>query len=308
MARPLVLSVLSLVAMTQAAVSQPASETRVASDPASSTSAEIIVRGAREAENQRNREAVGRIGRPVPQGGFEAQYGRWEKAVCITVAGLPADSGQYIADRIGQVARDVGLRAEGAGCTPNIAIVVTNDPRAFLNLARNAHNGLLAGLESSAIEQMLRSDAPVRWAGLAEMMGSQGDPKLQGDHNLQPARAPTLRGLGSRLTASTKAELRRMVVIVDSAQVEGMKIGALSSYLAMVSLAQLRPRADAPMVNTILSSFRKGGDMLEDLSDFDRAYLKALYTIPAHYYGPMQKQAMVGRINRSTGAADSSGK
>ncbi len=300
MARFVAFSMLSLVGFAQVAVGQSSpSASSAATDPNLPTSPEIIVQGAKEDDHRRNRDAVGRIGKPVPQGGFDAQYGRWESAVCVTVAGLPVNAGQHIADRIGQAARDIGLLAEGEGCTPNIAIIVTQDPRGFVNRARNS--GLLAGVGNSMIEQMRRSDAPVRWAGLTEMMGAQGDPKLASDltRNAASLKAP----IGSRLTANTKVELRRMVVIVDGAQVEVMKIGTLACYLAMVSLAQLRPNADAPMVNTILSAFRKGGDTLEDLSDFDRAYLKALYTIPAHYYGPMQKQTMVGRIDRSMTAA-----
>lgn len=274
--------------------------TALAAQSSAPSTAEIVVNGRFPDQEKRNRAAVSALARPVPQGGFESQFGRWEEPVCVAVGGLPQDRAQFIADRIGTIAREVKIGAQAPGCHPNVYIVATNDPATLVTKARGSKSGLLSNISNNDIAVMEHSRAAVRWAALTGATGSSGE-RLGDD--TQDTGTPMNNTLkvwhSSRIKANTRAVLLRMVIVLDMRQALGHSYRQLAAYLAMVSLAQLRPNADAPMVNTVLAAFRPGGDAPDDLSDFDHAYLKALYEMPADDFGTLQKQAMVGIIDRT---------
>jgi hypothetical protein len=257
---------------------------------------EIVVTGHGPDRDRRDRQAVGRIAAPVSIGGFDAQYGRWDVPICVGVAGLPPDHARLIADRIGQVADGLKIKVEGPGCHPNIYIVVTAAPDDFIRKAQVTPASLLSGVDLAQINDMLHSAAPVRWAGLADQTGRMGDaPIRNGDYGA--THGAVMKTLGSLIKAPVKTTITRMIVLVDANRIAGMRYSTLSAYLAMVSLAQLRPNADAQMVDTVLSAFRDPAAAPEDMTDFDHAYLSALYAMRIDALGTAQKQQIVGRIN-----------
>lgn len=287
---------------SSAAPAEPPTAAPAPPPPVTPDATEIIVQARSDAEKadqrERSRAAFRSLAKPVPQGGFEAQFARWEQPVCVGVAGMEAQAEQFLADRVGQIARDIGVGAQGPGCKANILIIVTHDPGQFVRHAHDSNNGLLAGLGAPVTHALIYSRDPIRWAGLAGSAGSRGDAVIS-----TGARYGELRNVpGSRIVSSTKAVLQRMVVIVDARQVQGISMGTLSAYLAMVSLAQLRPNPDAQMVNTVLSTFRDRDNAPPDLTDFDKAYLKALYTMREDSYGAMQRQQIIGSITDSLAA------
>ncbi|WP_426051619.1 hypothetical protein [Brevundimonas sp. SL161] len=52
---------------------------------------------------------------------------RWDNRVCVGVANLRTDVGQYIVDRVQTVAQDLGLESGRPGCQPNVVIVAAAD-------------------------------------------------------------------------------------------------------------------------------------------------------------------------------------
>ena len=51
---------------------------------------------------------------------------RWRDRVCVGVANMEPEAAQYIADRISEVALDLGLRPGEPGCTPNLIVVASH--------------------------------------------------------------------------------------------------------------------------------------------------------------------------------------
>ncbi len=82
----------------------------------------------------------------------------------------------------------------------------------------------------------------------------------------------------TRLSFNAIRDIYRVFVIVDSTQLDGISLGQVADYIAMVALAEIktgvRP-ADSP---TILNMFDAPQVAPPRLSDWDRAYLKSLYT------------------------------
>jgi hypothetical protein len=71
-----------------------------------------------------------------------------------------------------------------------------------------------------------------------------------------------------------------VAVIVDAREAAGIPIGPLTDYIAMLALADTDPEAPPGTAPTILRLFsaRAAHEPLPaGLSDWDRAYLKALY-------------------------------
>ena len=75
----------------------------------------------------------------------------------------------------------------------------------------------------------------------------------------------------------------RVFVIVDASQLKGVTLGQLADYAALVGLAEIKPArslADAP---TILQLFNGPPQAVAaGMTDWDRAFLKSLYTTPPH--------------------------
>jgi hypothetical protein len=73
-------------------------------------------------------------------------------------------------------------------------------------------------------------------------------------------------------------DLSSVILIVDAKLTKGVSFGQLAGYLAMVGLAQVRLDAklgDAPTILQVFSNSDKAP--IPGLSDWDQAYLKALY-------------------------------
>ncbi len=77
--------------------------------------------------------------------------------------------------------------------------------------------------------------------------------------------------------------LFRVFVIVDASQLKGVMLGQLADYAALVGLTEIRPvdsLADAP---TILQLFNgTPQDAPAGVTEWDRAFLKSLYTVSQH--------------------------
>ncbi len=57
---------------------------------------------------------------------------RWESPACPLVTGLDRDQGEYILWRLSDIARTIGAPLGGQHCKPNIFIIVTKKPEAYL--------------------------------------------------------------------------------------------------------------------------------------------------------------------------------
>lgn len=78
-----------------------------------------------------------------------------------------------------------------------------------------------------------------------------------------------------RLSTQVVDALFKTMVIVDTDMTGDVNTTQLGDYIALISLAQLDPRAETQGFDTILNLF--SGDAQQGLTEWDRAYLVALY-------------------------------
>ena len=92
--------------------------------------------------------------------------------------------------------------------------------------------------------------------------------------------------------------------MVDASQVDGVEVGAITDYIALVSLTDIKPEADLTGYNSILNLFTQGlpGSAAKRLTAFDLAYLRGVYSVRDDGSGLTQigriATAMAGELER----------
>jgi hypothetical protein len=226
------------------------------------------------------------------------QLARWDRRICPGIAGLRTRYAQFVIDRLAYRALELDLEIEAPGCRPDVLIVVTPDPDAIARDLYNNHRNALGYFDEPGVgtrgrdalrATFIESDAPVRWWHVSNTRG------IGGHEFSEPTAGPTCGGSdvldiqncyrvnlvgggSSRLRATTRQDFGAAFIIVDANRLAeiGHDFNALADYLAMVSLAQLDPRADVSAYPSVLNLWKSAAAPTE-LTDWDRSYLRGLY-------------------------------
>lgn len=214
---------------------------------------------------------------------------RWNRPICVGVVNLRNEVGQYVIDRISDLARELDVQAGEPGCHPNILIVATSDGAALASAVvadrpRNFdlhHNGTDGG--ARAFRNFRTGDQPVRWWQTSMPTDSDSGlraVRLPGDIDPATGRptAPFINVRGaSRIRTQIRDDMIRSIIIVDVERLGGANVVQLGDYLALVALAQVDAEADTSAYPTILNLFADPASAPPGLTDWDRSYLTALY-------------------------------
>ena len=207
---------------------------------------------------------------------------RWNRPICVGAVNLRNDVGQYVIDRISDVARGLEVEAGEPGCRPNILIVAADDGAALASAIvedrpRNfdlRHNGTDAG--TRAFRNFRTGDQPVRWWQISMPTDSETGERavrLPGD-----PLPPVIHVFSaSRLRTQIRDDMVRSVIIVDVERLAGANLVQLADYLALVALAQVDAESDTSAFPTILNLFDSPASAPAGLTDWDHSYLRALY-------------------------------
>ena len=263
----------------QAVPQTPAAQTLAAQSPAAQSPAqlgEVVVEGRQLEALIRN--FVTDVSQPANNRGLA----RWNRPVCVGAVNLRNEVGQYVIDRISDVARELEVEAGEPGCRPNVLIVAAVDGAGLASALvedrpRNfdlRHNGTDAG--TRAFRNFRTGDQPVRWWQISMPINSENGERavrLPGDE--QP---PSIRVVSaSRLRTQIRDDMVRSIIIVDVDRLGGASLVQLADYLALVALAQVDAEADTAPYPTILNLFADPASAPAGLTDWDRSYLTALY-------------------------------
>ena len=222
---------------------------------------------------------------------------RWKDGLCVGVANMEVETAQYLADRVSDVARGLGLRAHEPDCHPSVLIIATSDGPAFTEafvamrprLFRVGGAGMDRG--SAELRDFIREDRPVRWWHVSLPVDSEtgetvvrlpgwvsGSGAAGGNESTAQEYAPnTAVASASRLTTQYVDVLKRVFIIVDVDRLNGASLQQLGDYVAMLAMAQVDPDADTDRFDTILNLFDDPSVAPTGLTGWDRAYLEGLY-------------------------------
>jgi len=218
---------------------------------------------------------------------------RWNAPICPLVAGFSRPLAEFVLVRFSDLARAVHAPLDGEKCSPNLFVLVAQDPAAFLKLLWRHQPNLFDtrnGIEP--VKRFIETPRPVRvWYNANDMSSDNTSAStissiLAQSAGIEAASAsypvfsqPST--LGSRLSHAVVRNLSNVIVVIDAKQISKLNIGQLADYVSLVSLAQIdldkNPgEAEAPSILKVFSPDQTTAPL--EMTDWDRALLTALYS------------------------------
>lgn len=299
------------------ALAQAPAPSAEASDPT------IVVTGEAKSDAEIRDEAHSFVRAVAASPGSSDQLGRWNQPICAKVIGGTPTEESLVLERIQTVAVEAGIRqAKRKDCAPNILVAFTHDPSGVVGelLKRRPHAA--RSLPVSARGDLVDGAYPVRWWYDFKVEGRSGEAPVGDNPALLGALTTTANGPGagaggqiaqsenqagnvadyssSLIGTKSRQSIGAATIIIDVNRVRGQSKEALASYVAMVALAPLKlpPRAvPTPTITNLFHAPEEARSL--DLSEWDRAYIAALYKTAANRTSKVQSASMTARIART---------
>jgi hypothetical protein len=291
--------------------------------------AALCFTGAAAAQDERERARAFVDEVSYSSGSGESQIARWRDDICVGAVGLDAAQAQALVDRISARAGQVGLNPGAPGCRANVMVIYAPDADALTrqivdqrrDLLGYYANGTAVTAGRQALDEFANTPRPIRWwhvsdAGAGSLNTRPGielDRQASGRTTAQSAGAAegsasgtesggdmqgmdAVRVSGSRARTTPRNNMSYALVVVDARRVADVSPNAWMDYVAFVSLAQIDPNAQANGYETILNLFDTGASAQTGLSDWDEAYLRALYRARRDAAGSRQAADIARRM------------
>jgi hypothetical protein len=242
----------------------------------------------------------------------EDQYARRRDPLCPAVSGIDPQYAAMVVAKVKAVAQAADVKIGDLKCRVNLIIAFTKDSDAYIVDAQKKRLGLLSAMRPDERTALLKSIAPVRWLYATKALGSDGMEIFQGSRNSsilqsesgEPVNLQANRGFQSSYSASlidTKliVNLTSTLVVIDVEKSTGFPLDSVAAYAAMVSLAQIKLTSDYSAFPSILSMFSaaKTPDQApRDLTEWDYAYLRALYKVQPNRTARVQRTRIFGEM------------
>lgn len=214
----------------------------------------------------------------------ENQLARWNSSLCLRIEGLPSTQHAIIRERLADASDKVRLSLLAEGCAHNVLLFfAANAADVSQRLAQHFEVPLRQD-STARVQAFMATTAPIRWINTYDRCGFG------------------CRLANSRITASSAPSVDFMLLIVDTTQIEGRRLQDIADYIAFVILANPSPTA-RPQLSSVLSLFSAAPNRtaIGGMSQYDRAYLEALYSVPMDRYVENQRNAlgstMLSRLN-----------
>lgn len=213
-----------------------------------------------------------RIDKPISR-----QYG----GICIGVHGLSTAFALTLIERIEANARELGIHVQGEGCQVNTLVSFSKNSRKEVERLRKEEPWLFSTLLDYEYERVLRGSGAVQAWQATEVKGANG--KAFASAVIQGREVEVNKQFSSsHLAQQLRVDILGSIVVFDNAYVAGKTIQQLADYATMRLFAPTDDLSGAPAstMPTILTLFAEGGEAPNGLTDFDNAYLEALYKLP----------------------------
>ncbi|MFO6429153.1 hypothetical protein ACLBKT_03575 [Erythrobacter sp. W302b] len=290
---------INVVAAVAGATVQTAPPPAPPSDP-------IIVEGEKVQSEQALSELARDIaGNPRPR----RPLARFERPLCLMVAAADTALGQQVAERIIENARDARVPVRGKGCKPNALLALSDNAQAQLRDVKASGRRLFAGLSAREIDAALGARDPVYVFQASRQASNTGEPIVNSPEAAGPnglPGPPNKIWSAGRLKRDLREDMLAALVVVDNAAVAGLTPIQIADYASLRLLAPTGEvdLAEAGAPHTIMTLFVSPQNAPQTLSRFDRAYLKALYRLPAGSFASEVLRAAVLETARSAEQGD----
>jgi hypothetical protein len=232
---------------------------------------------------------------------------RWIAPVCPATVGLSPAMDVFVTKRIVEVAGQVKAPHRDDCKTVNVLVIFTPEPQKLIDSVRTDHAWMLGYHYVTEEKALTTFHGPVEawhatgtkaWTGLVSL--DQTDP---------PCMAAKCYGRGffngsnSRLSNLQSNEFMFVLVVADIAQVDGQPIGTVADQIAALALSDPGRRGGCSPLPSILDALDPacGSDpAITMLTDYDAAFLKALYASDPENLVELQRSFIADSIYRET--------
>jgi hypothetical protein len=197
---------------------------------------------------------------------------RWNAPICFLAAGWGPEDLSSVLARLSQVSAAAGAPLAGKACTPNFVVVSTAEPDQVIKAWYAKNKQLFGNASRLQIRHFLdssRSRAVHTW------------------RNIDIGRVATTR-FGHFVPSNSRADpspfagnaplgFLSVFEIIDNSRTAGIDLQELTDYLAMMGLSNIDIDADVGNAPSILQLFSPVKSFALGLSNWDAAYLAALY-------------------------------
>lgn len=237
---------------------------------------------------------------PVPSFG---QYARWTQPVCPKVTGIADVYAAIVEARVRAAATTAGVPLAGPGCRTNLSITFSEDAKVTAGVIARRKPKQVVKLDSVQRDRLLNAALPVRWWHVSEPTDGSDvgvtplATALMSAQSL-PINADTVMTNGynsSLIDTNLRLGVTSAVVVVDIPLATGKPLDAVADYVALVALAPARLPPDQPGVPSIIGLFGSDGGA-RALTEWDKAYLAALYRIQLNRSASLQRGQLVSGI------------
>lgn len=287
--------------MLLASPSLATQETEPVNDPET-----IVVTGQRQADVEAIREGIDQIS---PSLGPTDPIARFIDPICLDFAGLSPTQEATFRKLITFRGENAGARFAKTDCRTNALVVIVDDPKSFLDEAREKQSNLVSASDYRKLEASIADGDPVVAVRSQEVRTALGRPAPH---------TATIPGLTLPMAASTKvntdARARRVgleqsaalvnsIVIFDATKLAGFNLVQLADYAAMRLLisSDVSPAWQGGRPDSILKLFSNSTDDIESsMTLFDESYLAAVYGLPLNAApSRLKSQVLAGYLERS---------
>jgi hypothetical protein len=205
-----------------------------------------------------------------------AQWSR-RAPLCPKAVGLSPAFNVFVSDRIRSVAKTVGAPLQTkVTCNPNMVVFFTPHPQALLDTIRHGHPGLLGFHDIAQAESLARVTHPFQAWYATATRNYYGTLMFDSGLTKYIAIPPT----GALLDDGLNSEIMAVTVVVDSAKIIGLQLGAVADYISMLALSQTKAfETCQPLasITNLMTPECAASLKSNTLSQYDIAYLTALY-------------------------------
>jgi hypothetical protein len=272
---------------------------------------DIVVEGERyppEQAKQISADILGDFG--VAQA--NAPAARWTEPICLRVFGLSDRHTAIVEARIREVAATVRAPLARGKCTGNAVVTFTGDGAQVTGEIARRQPARLREVPEALRSRFVTDTMPARWwystgIGAADGMAasSVGPPGVFYEGADTGATGMGMSGedgtvvthRSSMVSTQTARSIRSATVIIDATQSGGASIETLADFAALVLLAEVKPGARSSSIS-VLAAFG-GYDPPKGLTDWDMAFLKALYRIPLDRTAGRHRNQLVVEMSKA---------
>jgi hypothetical protein len=254
-------------------------------------------------------DAIAELGQTItlPARGGQT-VARFNGPICVKVSGVPAGMANVVRERIEDNIRHVqGARLAPQGCKPNAFVGVLNKVTDTVRDLQKDQPWLFEGMLDYQVDRIFRGSEQARAWHVNEKRN------LDGTAVTGPGGAEAQFDRGSvavnKVEKASRIPQQRMdmaggVVLIETGGLRGKTFRQLADYATMRLLASTSDQIEPAQASlpTILTLFGEG-TAPDGLSDFDTAYLDALYDLPPNSRDSQVIAAIARVYARQTKAA-----